>query len=72
MDKFVLAQKLYEVGYTHQQVRSVWNYAYNEQRLPEAGKRKRKRWQAIALEEVQVNPLEIELNDRPGLKSNYF
>lgn len=72
MDKFVLAQKLYEIGYTHQQVRSIWNYAYQEQTLPDAGKRKKKRWQAVALEDVQVSPLEVDLSDGPGLKNNYF
>ena len=72
MDKFVLAQKLYEAGYTHQQVRSVWTYAYNEKTLPEAGKRKKKRWQAVALNEVQVSPQEIDFHDGRVLKNNYF
>ena len=72
MDKFALAKRLYSVGYTHQQVRSIWNYAHQEQTLPGAGKRKKKRWQAIALEELQVNPLDVDLSDGPGLKSNYF
>ncbi len=72
MDKFVLAQKLYDAGYTHDQVRSVWDYAYQEQTLPVSGKHKKKRWQAAALEEVQVNPLEIDLSGGRGLKNNYF
>ena len=56
MDKFVLARKLNGVGYSHQQVRSIWDYAYQEQTQPEAGKRKKKRWQAVALEELQGVP----------------
>lgn len=72
MDKFLLARKLYGIGYTHQQVRSIWNYAYQEQALPESGKRKKKRWQAVALEELQVSPLEVDLSDGLGLKNNYF
>ncbi len=72
MDKFVLARKLYALGYTHQQVRSVWNYAHQEQTLPESGARKKKRWQAVALEELQVSPLEVDLSDATGLKNNYF
>lgn len=72
MDKFVLARKLYEIGYTHQEVRSIWNYASQEQTLPEAGKRKKKRWQAVALEEVGISALEVDLSDGPGLKNNYF
>jgi len=72
MDKFVLARKLYDAGYTHQQVRSIWNYAYQEQTLPEAGERKKKRWQAVALHELQVSPLEVDLSDGRGLKNNYF
>ena len=72
MDKFVLARRLYGMGYTHQQVRSIWNYAHQEQTLPEAGKRKKKRWQAVALEELQVSPLDVDLSGGPGLKNNYF
>lgn len=72
MDKFVLARKLYGVGYTHQQVRSIWDYAHQEQTLPEAGKRKKERWQATALQELQVNPLEVDLSDGAGFKNNYF
>ncbi len=72
MDKFVLAQKLYSRGYTPEQVRSIWNYAYQEQTLPVSSKHKKKRWQAVALEEVQVNPLEIDLSGGLGLKNNYF
>ncbi len=72
MDKFVLARKLYDIGYTHQQVRSIWDYAYQEQTLPESGKRKKKRWQVVALEELRVSPLKVDLSDGPGLKNNYF
>ena len=72
MDKFELERKLYSCGYSHEQVRSVWNYAHQEQTLPEAGKRTKKRWQLAALDEVQVSPLEIDFYDGPGLKNNYF
>ncbi len=68
----MLAGKLYGLGYTYQQVRSIWNYAHQEQTLPEAGERKKKRWQAVALEEVRINALEVDLADGPGLKNNYF
>lgn len=72
MDKFVLAQKLYDAGYTRNQVRSIWDYTYQEQTLPVSGKHKKKQWQAVALEEVQVSLLEIDISGGPGLKNNYF
>lgn len=72
MTKWDLAQKLYEVCCTHNEVRSIWDHALQEQTLPEAGRRK-KRWQAQALEEVQVSPLNIDLGlDKPVGLGNYF
>jgi len=40
----------------YQQVRSVWHMPSDEQTPPEP-ESGIKRWQAVALEEVQVNPL---------------
>ena len=59
MDHWALARKLYAAGYSHQEVRSIWAYAWNEQQLPRSG-RKRQSWEASALEEVEVRLDEIE------------
>jgi len=62
MDKFKLADKLYEVGYTHKDVRSIWAYVWDEQHVGQSGKRK-KPWQLKALEEISVKIKEIEFDD---------
>ncbi len=71
MSQWELANKLYAAGYTHDEVRSVWVYAYHEQTLPEAGRRK-KRWQAKALDEVKVNPLDVDFGLEKPVMGNYF
>jgi len=65
MDKFELAKKLYEEGYEHREVRAIWAYAWNEQNVGRAGK-KRKPWQQKALEKVSVTIEEIEFLDTDG------
>jgi len=62
MDKFELAERLYKVGYTHKDVRSIWAYAWDEQHIGQSGKRK-KPWQLKALEEISVNINEIKFDD---------
>jgi hypothetical protein len=74
MDMFEAAKKLYLVGYSHEEVRCVWAYAYNEQHLPDA-KRKRRKWEAVALDEAQISPFDIDfpvMSPSAGVKSNYF
>ena len=72
MTKWELAHKLYAVGYTHEQVRSIWTYVHNEQVLPQSGKRKHPRWQAKALIEVQATVQEVIFSPGGGYISNYF
>ena len=62
MDKFELAEKLYKVGYEHKDVRAIWVYAWNEQHIGQAGKKK-KPWELKALEEVSVCIDEIEFEE---------
>jgi hypothetical protein len=72
MDKFELAKKLYEIGYSHDQVRSIWAYAWNEQHVGISG-RKRIPWQQEALDLVSVKIEDIEFYDNDkGEFSNYF
>ncbi len=72
MDKFELAKKLYDKGYEHRKVRSIWAYAWNEQHIGRSGK-KRKSWQLKALEEVCVSVEEIEFSEADnGEDNSYF
>jgi len=73
MDMWILAKKLYSLGYTHRQIRRVWAYAWNEQHIGQSG-RKRKAWEGLALEQAGVLPTEVEFPDRGnyGDVSNYF
>ncbi|MCC2671666.1 MAG: hypothetical protein K0Q72_4137 [Armatimonadetes bacterium] len=72
MDHWELARKLYAAGFSHQEVRSVWAYAWNEQRLPRTG-RKRTPWEAQALEEIEVRLDDIEFPPGESFSlNNYF
>jgi len=72
MDKFELAKKLYAEGYEHREVRSIWAYAWNEQNVGSAVK-KRKSWQLKALEKVGVTIEEIRFEPTDdGDLSSYF
>ncbi len=72
MDKWQLAKLLYEEGYDHQQVRSVWAYAWNEQHVGLSAK-KRKPWQLKALEKIkiEIEDIEFSVGDN-GELSNFF
>lgn len=72
MDKWDLAKKLYAAGYEHREVRSVWAYAWNEQHVGRS-QNKRKPWQQIALERVDVSADEIEFDvTDKGELTSYF
>jgi hypothetical protein len=74
VDMWEVAKKLYAAGYSHPEVRRIWAYAWNEQHVGRAGN-KRPPWEALALEEVEVRPDEVEFPPGTNLSggvSNYF
>jgi len=71
MNKFELAKMLYAEGYEHREVRSIWAYAWNEQNVGRAGK-KRRPWQSKALDKVGVNAAEIQFEPTDGGDLNSY
>ena len=72
MDIHELAKILYDAGYEHRQVRSIWGYAWSEQSMPRSG-RKRVPWEKKALDEIGVDIGEIEFYDNfDGNLNNYL
>lgn len=70
MNKWILAKKLYEAGYSHKEVRLIWSYAFNEQNVGTV--KKRKPWQLKALEQISVAPSEIEFDDNDNGETNKY
>lgn len=74
MDLWQLAEQLYAAGYSHEQVRRLRAYAWNEQHIGRSG-RKRKPWEAVALEEVDTRPDDVVFRPKTDLSSgisSYF